>query len=62
MQYPVKCPLLATQWRAKISGVSPVTDLLDPAKASRRPTEQRANPVKRRELKKAAREADFLFV
>jgi hypothetical protein len=39
-----------------------VTDLLNPAKARRRPTEQRANPIKRRELKKAAREVDFVFM
>jgi hypothetical protein len=42
--------------------IIPVTDLLNPAKASRRATEQRAKPIKSRELKKAARPADFLFI
>jgi phage terminase Nu1 subunit (DNA packaging protein) len=40
----------------------PVTELLNPAKASRRPTEQRAKPIERRELKKAAREVEFVFM
>ena len=44
-----------------VVAIIPVTDLLNPAKASRRPTEQRANPIKRRELKKAAREVEFVF-
>jgi hypothetical protein len=32
----------------------PVTDLLKPAKAKKRLTEQKAKPIARRELKKAA--------
>ena len=40
----------------------PVTDLLKVAKPIRRPTEQRANPNKRRELKKAADEVRFVFI
>src|SRR5262249_20811635 len=32
----------------------PVADLLSPAKPMKRPTEQRAKPIKRRELKNAA--------
>ncbi len=39
-----------------------VTDSLNPAKAGRRPTEQRAKPIKTRELKKADREVDFVFI
>ena len=45
-----------------VVAIIPVTDLLNPAKASRRPTEQRAKPIKRRELKKAAREVDSVFM
>jgi prolyl-tRNA editing enzyme YbaK/EbsC (Cys-tRNA(Pro) deacylase) len=45
-----------------VVAIIPVTELLNPAKASRRPTEQRANPIKRRELKKAAREVEFVFM
>jgi hypothetical protein len=41
--------------------IVPVTDLLNPAKAKTRPTEQRAKPIKRRELKKADRDVDFVF-
>jgi hypothetical protein len=34
-----------------VAAINPVTDLLNPAKASRRSTEQRAKPINRRELK-----------
>jgi hypothetical protein len=44
-----------------VAGV-PVTDLLDAAKARRSPTEQRAKPISTRGLKKADREADFVFI
>jgi hypothetical protein len=54
--------LFTAQWPFEISGVEPVTDLRNPAKASRRPTEKRANPIKSRELKKAAREVEFVFM
>jgi hypothetical protein len=41
---------------------APVTDSLSPAIARRRPTKQRAKPIKRRELKKASREVDFVVI
>jgi hypothetical protein len=62
MQYPVKFMLFTAQRPFKISGAEPVADLLNPAQASRRPTEQRAKTIKSRELKKAAREVDFVFI
>jgi hypothetical protein len=62
MQYPVKFMLFTLQRPFQISGAEPVTDLLNPAKTSRRLAEQRANPIKSRELKKAAREAEFVFI
>jgi hypothetical protein len=34
----------------------------NPAKASRKPTEKRTKPIKRRELKKAEREVEFVFI
>src|SRR5450432_3831976 len=40
----------------------PVTDLLNPAKARRRPAEQRTKPIKTRGLKKADRDADCFFI
>lgn len=40
----------------------PFTDLLNPAKARRRLAEQRAKPIKARELKKADREVEFVFI
>jgi hypothetical protein len=40
----------------------PVTNLLNPTKASRTPIEQRAKPIKTRGLKKADREVDFVFI
>jgi len=39
-----------------------VTDSLNPAKARRTPIEQRTKPIKTRGLKKADREADFVFI
>src|SRR5207248_9789060 len=41
---------------------TPVTDLLNPSKARRRPSEQRTKPIKARGLKKADREADCFFI
>ena len=41
--------------------IIPVTDLLNPAKARRRPTEQRIEPTRARGLKKADREADLMM-
>src|SRR5437016_765611 len=38
------------------------TDLLNPAKARRRPIEQRTKPIKTRGLKKADREVEFVFI
>src|SRR5205809_3453782 len=51
-----------TGFAAPGAAIVPVTDLLNPAKARRRPTEQRAKPTKTRELKKADREVDFVFI
>jgi hypothetical protein len=64
MQFPVKFMLFTAQRPFKISGAEPLTDLLNPAKASRRPTEQRAKPIpiKTRKLKKAVREVEFVFM
>ncbi len=57
---------------AAVAADIPVTDLLNPAKARRRPTEQRAKPIRRRELKNppsprlrragADCEVDFVFI
>ena len=40
----------------------PVTGLLNAAKVSRTPTEQRKKPIKTRGLKKADREVGFVFI
>jgi len=50
-----------------VDGVSlvatvPVTGLLDPTKAREAPAEQRTKPIKRRGLKKADRDLDFVFI
>ena len=44
-----------------VAAIVPVTDLLNPAKAMTRPTEQSAKPIKTRRLKNAADEVSFVF-
>jgi len=51
-----------TGFATPVSAIIPITDLLNPPAARRRPAEQRAKPTKRRELKKADREVEFVFI
>ena len=58
----VPCTTVVGLRATELKLAAPVTDSLNAAKARRKPSEQRAKPIKTRDLKKASREVDFVLI